>query len=57
VRDAHRRLGSVGAVRDELGISRSAVRLRLVLAGELAGRGCGARQRIRGPSLRGRAAA
>jgi hypothetical protein len=35
VRDAHRRLGSVRAVRDELGISQSAVRVRLRLAAQL----------------------
>jgi len=37
VRDAHQRLRSVHAVRDELGISRSAVRFRLALARELGG--------------------
>ena len=35
VRDAYRRLGSVRAVRDELGISQRAVRFRLALAREL----------------------
>ena len=43
VRDTYRRFGSVRAVRDRLGISRSAVRQRLAFARELgADRACAA---------------